>query len=738
MKAGAVPTRKWLILLAGLLVCLGFALWRAGQAGEAVVDFGRQQALAGQQGMLVWLYDNPFQTGPARATIHPAPRLHQDRDRKGRRPYPFAWRWVGLLRVDQPGQYVLGVFASEAVRLRLDGRRLVERWVGSPPQPHQVLVNLEPGLHLLDLEDVQGTESLDLSLYWLPPDGQGFETIPSHRLTPLDPNTDPAALDELNFLVQRWRALIWLLPLAWLGLWWLGLRDWPRTRRFLRRDWPFLLVLGLAGLLRLLWGPTVPGISGESAFYIWRSELIIEGARPFQGMITRNGPFFEYLMALPTLVWGAIPWVLTASAAALNLLALVFCYRVLVREAGRAQALIACLVLAVFPAGVMFARIPLDYTSLGPLLFFWGLDLLSRGRTRPGLAVAAGLLWGLGIFNHSIFIVFPACLGLAALLIGRMKIIQAPQTWGLGLGMVLAMLPRAINRMLLPDQDPMSFLNPARFLDLPGFLQIFWRTLDGEVVYRLYTGQLLMDGHAILAWAVVVAALVLVVFAWRRDGQAWLDLTPLIALGAHLLIAPIGAPTANPRYFINAAILAALVLARAFFRLWRAAPGRWKVLPGLIMAAWLGLSLTSLGVNYFYCHLTSGGRPLVWDSPLLDHVSDAWMNHAELAEVLKQRGYPVVATGDYWHHTLHLALNLYQGRERVFQATDIASRSNTERAAVFYNSPEGRERVKTFLTGNAEEIYLPVSLGPELDRKYLLFERTWPPVDYPSDLEGFR
>ncbi len=730
----AVP---WLPLLAGLALFTLLPLWQVQRAEQRVVDYTLAHVRLQGQGFQVWLYDNPFLTGPPRVSLHPAPRLHKDRSDQKYRDHPFSWRWLALLDAPRAGRYVLGVHAAQAVRLRLDGRPVIENWVGSPSRHELAALDLADGPHLLDLSDTQGTNELDLTLYWMPPGAEQAQVIPSQFLRPLDQATSAVDLDRLYFGAQRWRALAWMLPALWLILWWLALRDWPATRRALAGHWPLWLILALAAGLRLAWASTVPGVSGESAFFIWRAELILEGARPFQGMITRTGPLFDYLLTMPVWVFGSTALVLRASAALLNTLALVFCYRVLDREAGRRTAVVSCLLLATAPAVVMFSRNTVEYTALGPLLFFLGLDLLSLARRRPPLAIWAGVAWGLGIFNHSIFVVFPATLGLGALLVGRWALLRRPQVWGLGLGLGLAMLPRVVNRIVMPAQEPMSFFDPGRMRELAGFLEVFWRVLDGEVVFKLYTGQLLWDSPGLLAWLVLAGGALLAWGWWRRrDGSSWVEVVLGLALATYLAVAPLGAPSANPRYFAYAMILAMLLLGRAWARglAWTRRP--WRALVWTGLAGCLALNLATLGVNYFYCHLTTGGRPLVWGEPLLDHVSDAWMNHRPLARELARRGYPVVATGDFWHHTLHLALNLYQDDPPAFWAVDIASRSDTERAAVFYNSPEGRERMGFFLEGNPETIFLPVSLGPELDGKYLLLERTWPPVDYPQDLEG--
>ncbi len=737
---------SWLWLLVGLAFFLGLGAWQGRDARRAVLDYAQSHAQPEKQGMGVWVYDNPFQTGPAQTYLKPPPNLHKDRlpapgpgqPPAKQRPYPFSWRWLGLLQAPAEGRYLLGVYAPEAVRLRVDGRPLIESWVARPPRDELCLVKLEPGPHLVDLANVQREHRLELTLFWAPPGAKDRQVIPAAAMTPLAPSARPDRLEVLYQACQRWRVLAWLLPLAWLLFWLLALRRPERTWRIIRDHRWFLAVLGLAAVLRLAWGATVHGISGESAFFAWRAELILEGAWPFQGMNTRVGPLWDYLLTLPTALFGPTAWGLRATAAATNLLALVFCYRVLLRETGKPTALAACLMLAVLPALVMFTRMPVEFMALGPLFFFLGLDLFSLARRRPPLAVAGGLVWGLGMFNHSVFIVFPACLGLAALIVSRLRVLKSPIPWGAALGFGLAMLPRFIERLLHPHlQDAMSFFDPGRLREFWGFASTYLRVLDGEVVYKLFTGQLLWA-----TWWVVpgVLGLGVLLLLWglvfRRDEGWWVEAVLILALAGYLAMAPVGAPTANPRYFAYAMILSALLLGRAWARAYQWSPARMRVGVQAAALAFSLFCLASLGINYFYCHLTTGGRPLVWNEPLLDHTSDAWMNHKLLADELARRGYPVVAAADYWHYTLHLALNLYQGRPLKFQAVSWSSRSHTERAAVFYNSLEGRERMEAFVRGHQPKQFREATLPPELADKYILLERVGPPVEHPPDLEG--
>lgn len=91
------------------------------------------------------------------------------------------------------------------------------------------------------------------------------------------------------------------------------------------------------------------------------------------------------------LIWGAIPLVLKVAAVLPDTLALIFCYRVLRREAGQPSALLGCLLLAVSPLLVMTISNPGEFSTLGSLFFFLSLDLLSLVCQHSLLSLLAGL-----------------------------------------------------------------------------------------------------------------------------------------------------------------------------------------------------------------------------------------------------------------------------------------------------------------------------------------------------------
>lgn len=723
-----------MLLAAGVLLLAALAWFMSQRVHSQAAAYASARGDRAQHGFGVWLYDNPFLTGSPKRLVRPCPRLHQPDNGQNQRPYHFSWRWLACLHAPEAGDYVLAVQAAEAVRLVIDGKTVIERWEGSPTRRLERLVHLEAGAHLIDLQNVQSPRRLELSLSWLRPSAGYFELIPSNMLSPLKEAT-PAELSGLYRQAGFWSQCLWFLPLVWLLLWWLVLRDPPHAWEQAKQHRWFLLIMFLAALLRLLWAGDVHGLSGESAHFMWRAELIWQGAWPFAGMNTRVGPLFEYLLAPFYGVFGPSVWLLRIGSALPNILAMVFAYRVCRREWDQASALAACLFIAVMPALVAFARMPIENSALSPLIFFLGLDLVSMSRKRPPLAVLAGLLWGVASFNHGMFTMLPFTLVIAGLAVSRLKIIKDLRLWGFGFGLALGYAPRLVSLWLGWVSDKMAFVDPQRLFDMGSYLAVFGRVLDGELVYKIFTGQ----HWWATPWLIPLAfALSILFLAWglvRRHGSTWSESWLGLSLAMQLVMIPYGAPSANPRYYYYCVFFAALLMARAWGRAYLAAGRGGRVWLNAALALVAAFSLLSLGVNYFQAHLSTGGRPLVWKSGLMDHTSDAWMDHGDMTRELARRGYGMVAAGDYWHHTLDKALNLYQGRPRSFTAVDSRAASGAEDAAVFYNSPEGRLTMDEYLADNQDKGYRRVKLPRDLAGRYILLERTYPPVTYPRVLE---
>jgi hypothetical protein len=90
--------------------------------------------------------------------------------------------WQGKLRVDQAGVYTFATVSDDGVRLKLDGRRWIDRWVTQASTRQEAAVQLERGLHDLELEFFDHTHDAECRLLWSLRGGFGERPIPTDSL----------------------------------------------------------------------------------------------------------------------------------------------------------------------------------------------------------------------------------------------------------------------------------------------------------------------------------------------------------------------------------------------------------------------------------------------------------------------------------------------------------------------------------------------------------------------------
>ncbi len=83
----------------------------------------------------------------------------------------FMLRWVGLMQVERPGAWRLGAEVDDGLRIVIDGRVVVGDWRERPPRRVRGRVELQPGLHALDISFRQLAGGAVLRLWAEPPGG---------------------------------------------------------------------------------------------------------------------------------------------------------------------------------------------------------------------------------------------------------------------------------------------------------------------------------------------------------------------------------------------------------------------------------------------------------------------------------------------------------------------------------------------------------------------------------------
>lgn len=116
----------------------------------------------------------------------------------------FMLRWVGMMQVDRPGLWRFGGRVDDGLRIVIDGRAVVDDWRERPPRNVRGAVELETGLHAIDISFRQLAGGATLKIWAEPPGGRRGPLDPA-MLRPLRPG---APLD----MVLRLRLEYDLLP----------------------------------------------------------------------------------------------------------------------------------------------------------------------------------------------------------------------------------------------------------------------------------------------------------------------------------------------------------------------------------------------------------------------------------------------------------------------------------------------------------------------------------------------
>jgi hypothetical protein len=356
-----------------------------------------------------------------------------------------------------------------------------------------------------------------------------------------------------------------------------GTLDQPLQR--VRRTGP-LAWLWLRAAAALLWLvlatwrlDSVPGMSLDEAWTILSARGEWPPDNPLSGMTSYAGPFPVLLLRLFGTAHGL--WVLRGACVLANAVTLLLIVRMLRRlYPARVLEGWALPMLATCPALLVLVRTGVEVVMFTPLAFASGLYGLLLGT--PRAVFAAGLAWGLLVYNHPVGACFPIGFGLAWLVVFRRRppVPLAPLLWGGLLGIAPRLLAIALyhgNGLVGPAS---SYSLSAALGDLRWLPGALWRAWHGEVVYLRYVGHL-----AVAVWPYGLLGLPLIALWVTRPRavprHAWFM---LLAFAASSALVTLAAPYMAVRFFVVPvlALTAFLVLLGAA-AIERAALWRWPV-----------------------------------------------------------------------------------------------------------------------------------------------------------------
>ncbi|MEX1018011.1 MAG: PA14 domain-containing protein [Litorilinea sp.] len=108
-------------------------------------------------------------------------------------PRPFTVEWTGMLHIPETGEYGLGVHATDAATLWLDGAAIAQHSGGGTSSSGRRL--LQRGAYPIRIRYADRTHHTSFRLLWEPPGSGGLRTIPNGFLSPPDSGYEMVAAE---------------------------------------------------------------------------------------------------------------------------------------------------------------------------------------------------------------------------------------------------------------------------------------------------------------------------------------------------------------------------------------------------------------------------------------------------------------------------------------------------------------------------------------------------------------
>jgi 4-amino-4-deoxy-L-arabinose transferase-like glycosyltransferase len=469
------------------------------------------------------------------------------------------------------------------------------------------------------------------------------------------------------------------------------------------------LLLGLAAAIALaMLLPclgSVVGLHGDEAWAGLRAAEILHGLRPLLGMNEYTGPFHQYLIAAVFSMTGFSVGALRLTTAICFLMIIPIYFRVARFFFDEWTAGIAVLILVTCPFFVAYGRTAVGEFALGPLFALGAIGLLvetSRGRAA---CFFAGVLLGLGCWNHLIFFAWVISLFLTSVCFYRANVFRSREFFFNLIGLTLVGIVRIF--VPFPSLDLQSSFFESALRRLKEWPIVFAQVLHGDELFLRYTGTVKMSSFQILVPLIVAGSVVNLYKHFKRPLS--FD-RPLLMLLFFFLSLFIGTaficPGNSDRYFLLPVFWAPL-LAAVFFRQFTIHCGKFLPIAMVGLGVFLCSQLARTEINYFLSFLESGGREAKFSLGSEPETSNHFVRTESLGGKLRELGARSVVAEFF----IAEPLKFYRLGDPSFplvfpceSAECVAAKFGQENLfAVTYN--DGLIRLSPEQLGAAEQIY---------------------------------
>jgi 4-amino-4-deoxy-L-arabinose transferase-like glycosyltransferase len=396
------------------------------------------------------------------------------------------------------------------------------------------------------------------------------------------------------------------------------------------------LALLISALMVFLWLNSVPGLHADEAFVGIRAHDIIQGERPILGMNGYTGSIHQYFAALSLSLFGFQVWALRAFGALMAVIS-VFLYYLCVKRLSDARfASLSALILATMPFFVGFSRIANEVFMLNPVLCLGATYLLLTAdeyslQTRRVFYFYAGILMGIGIWTHVIFLSFATAVLIAALFRRKLELFTSSPFYFVITGALISLSPRIYYQLSSHDSLKASFRLSdflkdflsgvgSRFHEWPS---VFLHVLHGDEIFQRFTGAILFNPLNLSACLWIASFIFIVVGAVKKGARSIEAL--LLAFTIPLMITTLIMSPGNAERYLLLPLYSTPVFIAFLF--WRLLDGK-KFYAAIILFTCFQLSL--IGVDYFHSFLQTGGQNSLFDLGEQEETSNHYINTKDL------------------------------------------------------------------------------------------------------------
>ncbi len=259
-----------------------------------------------------------------------------------------------------------------------------------------------------------------------------------------------------------------------------------------------IAILLLGAVLRLVYLYNVPGLHHDEVRIGLGVHDMLERDVLVPRIHTEHSGFFPFYFTLPFfLLFGETVFALRLPIVLFGLLTVFYAYLLVSRLFDKSAGLIAALLFAVWPWAVISSRIADSVQTTLPFFLLAGLFYYFAARPRWLNRFLSGLILGLGVANHTIFIVVPTAVIMHVLCREKFQTLRERNerillaAWMIGLipGAVLTLL----NLRVFTSQPSLAFslyagINLHLPIDLLRSFPYFLRMIDGKLFFLRTAG----------------------------------------------------------------------------------------------------------------------------------------------------------------------------------------------------------------------------------------------------------